>query len=97
MKRQAALDLETLKSELEEEKDAIIRACAQFGIFLKNNSVLPYNDAMMAYLNLMIKRATEKGVRNNSTIHSLLYFPRLTVHKLLSSLFMSTFQKMCGI
>ncbi len=56
-----AEDLEILKEELEDEKDAILRACAQFGVFLKENSVLVYNDGMMGYLNLMIKQAREQG------------------------------------
>ena len=47
--------------ELEGEKDAILKACAQFGLFLKNNSVLTYNDAMIGYLNLLIKQAREKA------------------------------------
>ncbi len=54
-------DLEAKTHELEQEKTAILKACAQFGIFLKNNSVLAYNDAMIGYLNLMIKQAREKA------------------------------------
>ncbi len=61
LKRKVAEDLDGLRRELEEEKDAILRACAQFGIFLKNNSVLTYNDAMIGYLNLLIKQAREKA------------------------------------
>ncbi len=54
-------DLEVMTHELEYEKTVILKACAQFGIFLKKNSVLAYNDAMIGYLNLLIKQAREKA------------------------------------
>ena len=61
MKKVAVADLETRIKELGGEKDEILRACAQFGHFLRDNSVLPYNDAMMAYIDLMIKQEREKA------------------------------------
>ncbi len=56
-----AVDLETRKRELENEKVEIMKTSAQFGLFLKQNSLMEYNDGMVGYLNLMIKQAKEQG------------------------------------
>jgi len=61
LKQKMLDDLETRVQELEDEKHQIINACAYFGLFLKSYSVLPYNDAMIGYLNLMIKEEKEKA------------------------------------
>lgn len=42
--------------EYKEIQDAAVR----FGLFLKKNSITPYNDAMLAYLDHLIKEETEK-------------------------------------
>ncbi|RYP21571.1 hypothetical protein DL765_002207 [Monosporascus sp. GIB2] len=44
-------DLAEHRKELEE----IRNAASQFGLFLKRNSITPYNDAMISYLDVLIK------------------------------------------
>ncbi len=62
LKQQVLADLGQLIEELNDEKAQILKACAQFGLFLKENSIIPYNDAMTAYLDFMIKLEKEKAV-----------------------------------
>ncbi|CAJ2504651.1 Uu.00g120450.m01.CDS01 [Anthostomella pinea] len=47
--------LETQIKEIEAELGQVREAACQFGLFLKNHSITPYNDAMIAYLDEMIK------------------------------------------
>ncbi len=61
LKRRAVEDYEATISELQQERQEILSACAHFGLFLKENSILPYNDAMEGYLTLMIKEEMEKA------------------------------------
>ena len=52
------LAVETLEKQLQEHRDELAeirQAASQFGVFLKSNSIAPYNDAMIAYLNVQIK------------------------------------------
>jgi len=61
LKKKMLNDLEERANELNGEKEQILKACAYFGLFLQENSVLAYNDAMISYLNLMIKQEREKA------------------------------------
>ncbi|KAH9885316.1 hypothetical protein F4778DRAFT_508984 [Xylariomycetidae sp. FL2044] len=57
-------DIDGCESELKEIQDAAIH----FGLFLKKNSIAPYNDAMIAYLDEMIKeerQLVEHARQNN--------------------------------
>lgn len=52
------LAVETLEKQLQEHRDELAeirQAASQFGVFLKGNSIAPYNDAMIAYLSVQIK------------------------------------------
>ena len=40
--------------ELEVEKDSIMNCASQFGSFLKNNALIPYNDAFKDYIDMLI-------------------------------------------
>jgi GTPase SAR1 family protein len=51
---------ETLVSEYREEQETIRDAAAQFCVFLKKNSLAPYNDALIAYLDFLIKEEQAK-------------------------------------
>jgi predicted GTPase len=52
--------LNTKIKEYEEEHNIIRMAAAKFGLFLKKNSITPYNDATVAYLDFLIKAETDK-------------------------------------
>lgn len=67
-------DLSTLIEELEEEKRAILKASAKFGLFLKKNSVMTYNDAMTGYIDLMIRQEKEKAA--GSQVDSISYLQK---------------------
>ncbi len=73
LKRKVVEELEDLKSELEGEKESILKACARFGVFLKKYSVMTYNDALVGYLNLLLKQEREKAelTQDFSRVHSL--------------------------
>ena len=73
LKRRVLGDLSTLIEELEEEKRAILKASAKFGLFLKKNSVMTYNDAMTGYIDLMIRQEKEKAA--GSQVDSIIPFP----------------------
>ncbi len=62
------VDYEKTIAELEDEKSEIVNACAHFGLFLKENSILPYNDAMDAYLALLIKEETAKALSSTDMV-----------------------------
>lgn len=50
----------SLIEELEGELDTIRSATAQFGIFLKRNAIMPYNDATLDYLDRCIEEEAGK-------------------------------------
>ena len=52
--------LEALVTEYREEQETIRDAAAQFCVFLKKNSLAPYNDALIAYLDFLIKEEQAK-------------------------------------
>ncbi|KAI5919568.1 hypothetical protein F4810DRAFT_724475 [Camillea tinctor] len=57
-----ATSLKSLKKQIknaEKELEVIRDASIRFGLFLKKNSITPYNDAMIAYIDEMIKEETQ--------------------------------------
>ena len=68
LKQTLCADFKRKIQELNDEKTQILKACAQFGLFLKENSIIPYNDAMMGYLNLMIKLEKEKALQTSVSV-----------------------------
>ncbi|KAK5740821.1 hypothetical protein LTR17_004411 [Elasticomyces elasticus] len=59
--KQMALALkEVLVREYEDEREIIRATAAEFCVFLKKNSLAPYNDALIAYLDHLIKEEQAK-------------------------------------
>ncbi|XP_055341853.1 uncharacterized protein LOC129590576 [Paramacrobiotus metropolitanus] len=54
------LDIEKRKNDLKSEEKEIRRVSVRFGYFLKENAMLPYNDAMEEYLRYLISAEREK-------------------------------------
>ncbi|PWY73136.1 hypothetical protein BO94DRAFT_525086 [Aspergillus sclerotioniger CBS 115572] len=61
-KQKAIKNLEVIIQEYESEYEQIKKAAADFSIFLQKHSIATYNDAMIEYLDLLIKR--EKDIVN---------------------------------
>jgi GTPase SAR1 family protein len=60
--RQTAIrDLENLVAEYRDEHKQIQEAAARFGIFLKEHSITPYNDATLDYLDMLIQDEKQKA------------------------------------
>ena len=60
--RQAAImDRKNRIEEYEAEHKAIQEAAAKFGLWLRDNSITPYNDATLAYLDVLIKQEEAKA------------------------------------
>ncbi len=59
--------------ELQEEEKIILKVSAKFGAFLKNNAIIPYNDAVGDYLDIVIKHEEEKNeiLRNKDLLQRL--------------------------
>ena len=59
--------------EYKQERDIIRNAAASFGVFLRKNSMAPYNDALIAYLDYLIKEEQIKvqAGGNNKRLLSL--------------------------
>ena len=47
--------LEAQIDELKKEKKYIYESACFFGVFLKNNAMIPYNDAFGEYINMLIQ------------------------------------------
>jgi len=65
--------LEERIKEYEEEKKYIFSCASHFGVFLKANAMIPYNDSFSDYLDMLIKdeEAKEKMVRDDRRIAQL--------------------------
>jgi predicted GTPase len=63
LKNTAIANLRITIKEYKAEQQKIHEAAAKFGIFLKHNSITPYNDATKAYLEFLIK--DERGKVDN--------------------------------
>lgn len=76
LKRAAIQNREVMVEEYKAEHEEIQRAAAKFGIFMKEKSILPYNDATVAYLDMLIEAEQGKvdaggGDRNKNTLKAL--------------------------
>lgn len=60
LKQTAIMKKEELVAEYRQEREVIRDAAAKFCVFLKNNSLVPYNDALIAYLDFLIKEEQAK-------------------------------------
>lgn len=60
LKQTAITQKEKRVSEYRQEREIIRDAAAKFCVFLKNNSMAPYNDALIAYLDFLIKEEQAK-------------------------------------
>ena len=65
--------LEKRIKELEEEKEIIFDSASLFGVFLKENALIPYNDSFSEYLDMQIREeeAKEKLIRDDKKIAQL--------------------------
>jgi len=63
-------ELERSITELEEEKKFIFECASYFGVFLKENAMIAYNDSFSEYLDMLIKEeeAKEKVIRDEEKI-----------------------------
>jgi GTPase SAR1 family protein len=61
LKNAAIRKRKVLITEYESEHDQIQEAAAKFGLWLKDNSITPYNDATLAYLDVLIKEEEAKA------------------------------------
>jgi 50S ribosome-binding GTPase len=73
LKQTAITAREQLIKEYQDEHDVIQQAAAKFGIWLKDNSITPYNDATLAYLDVLINQEEAKASAgyNNEKLLSL--------------------------
>ena len=73
LKQAAITARERLIKEYQAEHDAIKIAAAKFGIWLRENSITPYNDATLAYLDVLIRQEEAKANQgyNNDMLLSL--------------------------
>jgi GTPase SAR1 family protein len=72
--KQTAISLHNKRvTEYKQEQETIRDTAAKFCIFLKNNSLVPYNDALIAYLDFLIKeeQAKVQAGGNNKRLLSL--------------------------
>ena len=61
LRETAIQTLESQIREYQEEHEQIRKAAVQFGWFLRTNSITPYNDALLAYLDHLIKEEEAKA------------------------------------
>ena len=63
-------ELETNIQELEEEKHFIYQCASYFGVFLKQNAMIAYNDSFSEYLDMLIREEEmkEKLIRDEAKI-----------------------------
>lgn len=60
LKKTAIAQNELRVQEYKQEREIIRDTAAKFCVFLKNNSLVPYNDALIAYLDFLIKEEQAK-------------------------------------
>jgi hypothetical protein len=60
LKQTAIARNEKLVKEYRQEREIIRNTAAKFCVFLKNNSLVPYNDALIGYLDFLIKEEQAK-------------------------------------
>ncbi|KEF63729.1 uncharacterized protein A1O9_01707 [Exophiala aquamarina CBS 119918] len=75
LKETAIADRKVRMAEYEKEHEQIQEAAAKFGLWMKANSILPYNDATLAYLDVLIKAEQAKidagGLANKKVLAAL--------------------------
>ncbi|RMZ81539.1 hypothetical protein DV737_g2502, partial [Chaetothyriales sp. CBS 132003] len=75
MKETAIKNRKTLMSEWRREHEKIGDAAAKFGLWMKANSIIPINDATLAYLDILIKAEKAKvdagGIGNKKILADL--------------------------
>ncbi|RZC34101.1 uncharacterized protein BDFB_010065 [Asbolus verrucosus] len=54
-------EIDRRKSELEQERDVIIKSTAQFAHFLQHNAITPFNDSYKTYIEYLITREKSLG------------------------------------
>lgn len=66
-------ELEKSIKELEDEKNFIFECASFFGVFLKENAMIAYNDSFSEYLDMLIKeeKAKEKLIRDDEKIQKM--------------------------
>ena len=66
-------ELEKEIKELNDEKDFIYECASHFGVFLKENALIPYNDSFADYLEMLIKEeeSKEKKIRDDKKIEKM--------------------------
>ena len=66
-------ELEKDIKELNDEKDFIYECASHFGVFLKENALIPYNDSFADYLEMLIKEeeSKEKKIRDDKKIEKM--------------------------
>ncbi len=66
-------ELERSMEELKEEHEFIYESASYFGVFLKENALIPYNDSFSEYLEMLIKdeETKEKLIRDDKRIEQL--------------------------
>ena len=66
-------ELEKEIKELNDEKDFIYECASHFGVFLKENALIPYNDSFADYLEMLIKEeeSKEKKIRDDRKIEKM--------------------------
>ena len=66
-------ELEMKIKELNDEKDFIYECASLFGVFLKENALIPYNDSFADYLEMLIKEeeSKEKKIRDDTKIEKM--------------------------
>ena len=67
------LELEKSIKELKSEKDYIYECASYFGVFLKENAMIPYNDSFSEYLDMLIREeeAKERVNRDDKKIQKM--------------------------
>ena len=66
-------ELETKIQELEKEKQCIYKCASYFGVFLKQNAMIAYNDSFSEYLDMLIREEEmkEKEIRDEAKIDQM--------------------------
>jgi GTPase SAR1 family protein len=81
LRQEAISNLDQRVKEYVQEYDAIRLAAAKLGLFLQNNSITAYNDATIAYLDLLVEAETDKVQSGGNNAKLLVLKEELQRHK----------------
>ena len=72
-KEAAKRAIDEKNAELEKEKEIIMKTSAKYGSFLKANAIIPYNDAVEDYLDMIIDQERKKtsAFRNDALLQTM--------------------------